>query len=279
MSGEFDAAAVELLDSRADLRWVLSAMAPAERRQLLERVGEWLEWLVAEYDHLELGTRIPPCWYQHRGGRAVLLALYVGWVRTYVEPTENQRENALIEWDDALNRVAARLKFAVECLENGEHVEPHTARAPWQTDDRFRVWAATDPLATGEPAHPAPYYQTRPKAGPGGLPPSTPAARAPKLPPAPTPAPAPVAPPTPAAAAASPLAPYLPSVLPIAEMQQRIADGSARTVEGIGMGAALFSGSWWLAAGDGAQYIRLDPSNPQHVDTIRNLDAARASLV
>ncbi|MER6365852.1 hypothetical protein [Kitasatospora sp. NPDC001527] len=277
MSGEFDAAAVELLDSRADHRWVLSAMAPAERRQLLERMGEWLQWLVVEYDHLELGTRIPPCWYRHRGGRNVLLALYVGWVRTYVEPTDSQRENALIEWDDALNRVAGRLKFAVECLENGEHVEPHTTREPWKVDDGFRVWLATDPMATAEADHPAPYYQTRPKAGPGGLP-SAPPPRAPRLPAAPPSTSAPAeAPPAPSAAA-SPLAPYLPSALPVAEMQQRLADGSARPVEGV-PGAVLFSGSWWLAAGDGAQFVRLDPSNPQHVDTIRQLDAARASLV
>ncbi|MEU7095933.1 hypothetical protein [Kitasatospora aureofaciens] len=278
MTTEPVAAAAELLDSRQDCRWVLSAMEPAERRQLLERMRPWVEWVVEEYDHLQLETKIPRCWYRHRGGRNELLGLYVAWVRVFVEPGENQRELALIEWADALVKVTGRVRFPVECLENGEHHQPsYTEPERWATDDKFVMWSGTDPVMTAPAHHPAPYYQPRPKPGPGQMPAP---ARAPRLPAAGGPGAAPTAPaaaPAPEPApAASPLAAYLPDSLPASEMQARIQEGAARQLSGVG--AVLFGGSWWIAAGDGSTWVRLNPSNPEHVPTITKLEATRASM-
>ncbi|MFF2751073.1 hypothetical protein ACFVVA_36755 [Kitasatospora sp. NPDC058048] len=272
------AAAAELLDSRQDCRWVLSAMEPAERRQLLERMRPWVEWVVEEYDHLQLESRIPRCWYRHKGGRNELLGLYVAWVRVFVEPGETQREMALIEWADALAKVTGRVKFPVECLENGAHHQPYIESQQWTTDDGFVMWSGTDPVMTAPANHPAPYYQPRPKPGPGQMPAPV---RAPRLP-APA-GPGAAAPTAPAAApapdpapAASPLAAYLPDSLSDSEMQARVREGAARQLPGVG--AVLLGGSWWIAAGDGNTWVRLNPSTPEHVPTIAKLEATRASL-
>lgn len=263
--------AVELLDSRQDLRWVVSAMEPAERRELLDRVGRWLTWLMDEYDDDGLREKVPPCWYRHKSGRNQLIALYVGWVRSYVEPGDNQRELALIEWHDALDRVSKRLTFAAKCLEAGEHVEPtYNQRDPWRTDPGYAVWAGTGPEMTRDPFHPAPYYAARPKPQPGTAAPP----RATKTAPAPraaaTPPPAAGPGPAPRAAAES-LAARTPLTLTVAEMDPLVSSGVARLLPS---GAVRHGDAWWIRH-DGA-YVRLLPDNPDHLTLIEDLDA-RAS--
>ncbi|MFE7665520.1 hypothetical protein [Streptomyces celluloflavus] len=134
-------------------------MPADERRERMERLAQWLQWLVTEYP--KTSTAIAPCWFLHRGERNRLMALYVAWVRVYVEVGEQQRDLALVEWHDAMDRTLTKLDFA-ECLDAGEHQEGYT-RAPWGHDARLASWLGTHEVMTGPPDHPAPYYQLRPK--------------------------------------------------------------------------------------------------------------------
>ncbi|MFD8705885.1 hypothetical protein ACFV1W_25320 [Kitasatospora sp. NPDC059648] len=266
---DLDAPAVDLVDTRQDCRWVLSAMSPGERRQLLDRMSPWVDWLVNEYPEMQLQAVIPRCWYRHRGGWNKLIALYVAWVRVYVEPGENQGELALVAWDDALERVVKRLQFPVGCLEAGTHVEPHTEREPWESEP-YLAWLPSAPEMTTDPFHPAPFYKLRPKGQqqPAG---------APKLAPAPAARPTAAAPAPPAAAAAgspamgpvSPLDTYRPTSLSSADMDRLITAGTAEVVGS----AVRHLACWWVRSGDGGAWLRLQPEVAEHLPVIRDLDA------
>jgi len=269
-----NAPAVELLDSRQDHRWVWTAMEPAERRQLLDRMARWMDWLVGEYPNLH--ERVPGCWYQHSAERNELTALYVAWVRIFVEPGENQREMALVEWHDALDRVMKRVTFPVECLENGEHKQPVLQqREPWRTEPMYPAWAGTDPAMTSAPYHPAPFYAPRPKPQPGApVAVGTPTRPVRAATPAPAPAPEPepeVEPRAPAAALAS----LVPTSLPAVGLDRLVADGVAQR---FASGAVRHCQAWWINP-TGQTYIRLMPDNPQHLPIIEDLDAKAPASV
>ncbi|GAA2627683.1 hypothetical protein GCM10010411_76070 [Actinomadura fulvescens] len=142
--------------SSIKLRWVWAAMAPAERRHRLTEMKRWVEWLLAEYPRLS--TKIPHCWYRHPEGLNRLTALYVGWVRTYVEAA-NQRDSSLVEWHDALDRVTERLGYPSRCVAEGAHQEQHTAL--WRTDDHFHAWRGSSAGATHQQRHPTPQFARR----------------------------------------------------------------------------------------------------------------------
>ncbi|MFE3557331.1 hypothetical protein ACFXKW_21050 [Streptomyces sp. NPDC059193] len=151
----------DLADTRSDLRWVWSAMDPAERRERLSRMAEWVAWLVKEYD--EHRDKILPCWYRHPSALNRLTALYVAWVRVYVEPGEEQRDLSLVEWHTALDRTVAELRFPSACQGLGTHAEPVTPLAPWAADPHFAAWLGTAQTMTAGPEHPAPWFRRRPK--------------------------------------------------------------------------------------------------------------------
>lgn len=153
-------AVADLADSRQDLRWVWTAMEPDERRERLARLEEWIAWLVEEY---ELRNDILPCWYRHSAALNRLTALYVSWVRIYVETSEQQRDLSQVEWHDALDRTIGKLEYPLACRDNGVHTEPHTAPPTWNTDAEFRMWLGTSPTMISDVQHPAPYFKLRPK--------------------------------------------------------------------------------------------------------------------
>lgn len=153
-----ETSAPPLPDTRQDRRWVWTAMDPEERSARVKELTQWVEWLVSEYE--ELRKEIPRCWYRHKGERNRLTALYVAWVRIYVEVGDSQRELALVDWHDALDRTVKALKFDSECVNTGEHNERQRER--WSTDNRFEMWRDQGEM-TQESFHPSPGYALKPK--------------------------------------------------------------------------------------------------------------------
>lgn len=222
--------------SSVEEAWVWSAMAPAERRARLAQLRTWVEWLVAEYPS-ELAGTIPTCWYRHRSQVNRITALYVAWLRTYVEAGDNQRDTALVEWHDALDRTISRLNWPSKCLDTGEHVEPADAAEVWvwATDPAFSTWLGTAPAATAAAYHPAPVYL--PVAGD----PSDAEVSMSSSPPPSTPHRPP--------AGAAPFDDVMPAEL----MAEAIARGDAERLAS--SAAVSYRGSWWL--GSDTMYVRV----------------------
>ncbi|MFB8314681.1 hypothetical protein ACFC5T_40185 [Streptomyces sp. NPDC055961] len=129
-------------------RWVWAAMEPADRRQRLRELAEWVDWL---RDTFELHNSIPACWYQHPPVIEHLTALYVGWVRTYAGPDEPGRELGEADWIHTLHALTPRLSLPACATSHQPAPTPHVP----DTGQDFDQFLVTSPMATAPAFHPA----------------------------------------------------------------------------------------------------------------------------
>ncbi|MFE2911401.1 hypothetical protein [Kitasatospora indigofera] len=131
-------------------RWVWPAMRPEERRQRLEELAVWVDWLIERH---QLHRKIPRCWYRdgHEKTLEYLTALYLGWARTYCgDPTKVSTLGELA-WLKDLKAVIPDL--AAPACDSG-HQEPPKRKKP--TGEDLADWLDDDPDWVAAPAsHPA----------------------------------------------------------------------------------------------------------------------------
>lgn len=150
------------LPQSASEQWVFAALNSADRRQRLNELNDWLTWLISQYPSAE--SKIPPCWYRHPEAVNRLAALYVGWLRTYVEIIDPPKPLALVEWHKALDQTLPNLGFPNRCLSDGTHYNPPGEQNQWATDADFPelLVAGLPGLGTKHPA-PGRYRDTAQK--------------------------------------------------------------------------------------------------------------------
>ncbi|MFB7126429.1 hypothetical protein [Kitasatospora sp. NPDC056273] len=132
-------------------RIVLRDMEPEERRSRLEELGHWLRWLVEV--NPEARASVPPCWHRHEDVIEVVLALQIGWVRSYTCPSPG-RDTAEADWLITANNLLPTTRRP-KCA-NG-HADP--VSRPWGGPDEetLRQWLEEPGgLGTREREHPSP---------------------------------------------------------------------------------------------------------------------------
>jgi len=115
------------LASPAGGPWTWQHLSPAQTRELLSRLREWVDWLAARYDLRGEAHGIPPCWYHHPVAVEELTALMVAWQGAY-SAKETQPSDALVSWHDrwlwpTLHRLNMQLRVWARCT-GGNHTPP-----------------------------------------------------------------------------------------------------------------------------------------------------------
>lgn len=137
-------------------RWVWTAMQPEDRRQRLEELGAWVDWLIERH---QLHRKVPRCWYRegHEKTLEILTALYLGWLRTYAGDPAKVATLGELAWQKDLKAVTPDL--AAPACDNG-HEDPPARKAP--TGEALASWLDDDPhWLSAPPYHPAGAEATR----------------------------------------------------------------------------------------------------------------------
>jgi len=132
-------------------RWVWDAMEPAERRERLRELADWVDWLRVTF---ELHHQIPPCWYRHPPVREHLTALYMGWLRTYAGERAPDRELAEADWINTLHGFLPRLRLAA-CATGTHEAPPPLPPPPPGAERALEAYLSTSDAMTAPPHHPA----------------------------------------------------------------------------------------------------------------------------
>ncbi|WP_460348764.1 hypothetical protein [Actinoallomurus acanthiterrae] len=140
-------------------QWVWEAMEPADRRENLERLRNWITWMTNRHCEppVDLRDRIPGCWFLHPGPLDRLTGLYLEWLRVYTAAGDLP----IPSFFDALDRHTSMLGFAGKCLKRRhdelQAADPLPDWDTWLAESEFTTAPAiTLDFATQMPSREAP---------------------------------------------------------------------------------------------------------------------------